>query len=57
MNDTTRNTSDDTMQPRRLHATRELSIVSGSLTCQPADNALGREFRAKTGEYVATTHR
>ena len=57
MNDTRNIDADATMQHAGLDATRELSIVSGSLTCQPADNALGRQFRSKTGEYVATVHR
>jgi len=29
--------------------------ISGSLLCQTADNALGRTFRSKTGEFVSNT--
>lgn len=54
MSNTTINPTDRIQQPN-AHDTRDLSTVtSSSLICQQTTNALGREFRSKTGEFVAT---
>lgn len=43
------------IQHPNANDTRDLSTVaSSSLICQQTANALGREFRSKTGEFVAT---
>ena len=35
---------------------RDLQVsVSGSLACHETGNALGRQFRSKTGEFVSNT--